>query len=187
MWLLDVHTLELEYFNFNSEKLPQYAILSHRWAADPEDEVSFQEMSRKSKAARSTKPVAVAKKGFAKIQQFSIRAIDDGYYYVWIDTCCINKESSAELQEAINSMYRWYEASARCYAFLADVSADAGNKDFEQKLRESEWYALVKSPSCQCSGMLSGSVVAGLFKNSLPLRMSSSSIKIGMNLVQRGR
>ena len=41
--------------------------------------------------------------------------------YVWIDTCCINKESSAELSEAINSMYLWYENAEICVTFLSDV------------------------------------------------------------------
>ncbi len=45
----------------------------------------------------------------------------DGVRYIWIDTCCIDKSSSAELSEAINSMYRWYEESVVCYAYLEDV------------------------------------------------------------------
>jgi hypothetical protein len=40
---------------------------------------------------------------------------------VWIDTCCIDKRSSAELSEAIDSMYRWYEAVKECYAYLCNV------------------------------------------------------------------
>ncbi|KAK0738681.1 hypothetical protein B0T18DRAFT_422585 [Schizothecium vesticola] len=43
--------------------------------------------------------------------------------YVWVDTCCINKESSAELSEAINSMHQWYHRAAFCVAYLADVSS----------------------------------------------------------------
>ncbi|KAH6714351.1 hypothetical protein BKA61DRAFT_632289 [Leptodontidium sp. MPI-SDFR-AT-0119] len=35
-------------------------------------------------------------------------AVSDGFEYIWIDTCCIDKTSSAELSEAINSMFRWY-------------------------------------------------------------------------------
>ena len=45
----------------------------------------------------------------------------DGYYYVWADTVCIDKSSSAELQEAIKSMWRWYRQARECYVFLADV------------------------------------------------------------------
>ena len=34
---------------------------------------------------------------------------------------CIDKTSSAELTEAINSMFEWYRLSAQCYVFLPDV------------------------------------------------------------------
>ncbi|KAF2201152.1 hypothetical protein GQ43DRAFT_448996 [Delitschia confertaspora ATCC 74209] len=49
------------------------------------------------------------------------QARQDNLAYVWIDTCCIDKSSSAELSEAINSMWRYYERSAMCYAYLDDV------------------------------------------------------------------
>ena len=45
----------------------------------------------------------------------------DGLSHAWIDTCCIDKSSSAELSEAINSMYTWYEVAQVCYAYLEDV------------------------------------------------------------------
>lgn len=60
------------------------------------------------------------KHGYVKIQQTCRQAIGDGFKHVWIDSCCINKESSAELSEAINSMYTWYGASAVCYVYLED-------------------------------------------------------------------
>lgn len=52
------------------------------------------------------------------------------YYFgeQWIDTCCIDKRSSAELSEAINSMYRWYSRAEICYAYLADVTWPCGSK-----------------------------------------------------------
>lgn len=49
--------------------------------------------------------------------------MNDGFQYAWIDTCCIDKDSSAELSESINSMYKWYEKAAICYAFLADFQS----------------------------------------------------------------
>ncbi|KAK4461563.1 HET domain-protein, partial [Cladorrhinum samala] len=47
----------------------------------------------------------------------------------WVDTCCIDKTSSAELTEAINSMYMWYANSTVCYAWLSDLepSPDGDN------------------------------------------------------------
>ena len=41
--------------------------------------------------------------------------------WVWVDTCCIDKRSSAELSEAINSMWKWYENAEYCMAYLADI------------------------------------------------------------------
>ncbi|KAK4032864.1 vegetative incompatibility protein-like protein HET-E-1 [Parachaetomium inaequale] len=50
-------------------------------------------------------------------------ALMDTLEWVWVDTCCIDKTSSAELSEAINSMYAWYRDSEVCYVYLEDVSA----------------------------------------------------------------
>ena len=62
------------------------------------------------------------KKGFQKIEYTCSQAAKDGLEYCWVDTCCIDKSSSAELSEAINSMYAWYRDSRLCYAYLADVA-----------------------------------------------------------------
>lgn len=59
-----------------------------------------------------------------------------GFSYVWIDTCCINKDSSSELSEAINSMFSWYRNATVCIAYLSDVS-------FEHRrmvIRNSKWF-----------------------------------------------
>ncbi|PIL25336.1 hypothetical protein GSI_13225 [Ganoderma sinense ZZ0214-1] len=64
----------------------------------------------------------------------------DGYRYIWIDSCCINKESSAELSEAINSMYNWYRGAQVCYAFLADVPPGGDVRAKDSKFRESRWF-----------------------------------------------
>lgn len=60
-------------------------------------------------------------KGYKKIEYTCIQAVANGIPYVWVDTCCIDKKSSAELSEAINSMYRWYYYAAVCYAYLSDL------------------------------------------------------------------
>ncbi|KAF2753318.1 hypothetical protein EJ05DRAFT_426574, partial [Pseudovirgaria hyperparasitica] len=57
----------------------------------------------------------------------------DGLEWVWIDTCCIDKSSSAELAEAINSMYAWYARAEKCYVYLTDVT-DAAH------LSSSRWF-----------------------------------------------
>ena len=93
MWLINAHTWKLE--DVWSEEVKTYAILSHRW---PEEEVSFKDMQDIA--------MAFQKQGFSKIKNSCNLDLRDGYDYVWVDTCCINKESSAELSEAINSMFR---------------------------------------------------------------------------------
>lgn len=78
--------------------------------------------------------------GFRKIVGCCDQANIDGFDYVWIDTCCIDKTSSAELSEAINSMFNWYGDAEICYAYLSDV---LGSGDVDQKLRDfakSRWF-----------------------------------------------
>jgi len=123
MRLIDTSNLRL--VSKNDSDLPDYAILSHTWGSD-EDEVSFQELQEllASRIRQPNGPFAhpIAKKrGFAKIKDSARLAKSQGFSYIWIDTCCINKTSSAELSEAINSMFRWYRNAAVCYAFLDDV------------------------------------------------------------------
>lgn len=64
------------------------------------------------------------KAGFAKVVGACSRAARDGFDYIWIDTCCIDKSSSAELSEAINSMFKWYAQAEVCYAYLVDVDLE---------------------------------------------------------------
>ncbi|KAI0857801.1 heterokaryon incompatibility protein-domain-containing protein [Xylaria cubensis] len=125
MRLLNVKTLKLEDF-LSIKKRPKYAILSHTWL---EEEVLFHHINNLER------PALDELKGFAKVKDSCARAQADGYDYIWIDTCCIDKSSSAELSEAINSMFTWYRQSAICYGFLADVK---GNDT--KSLYKSRWF-----------------------------------------------
>ncbi|KAK4498813.1 hypothetical protein PRZ48_009323 [Zasmidium cellare] len=118
MRLLRNDTLELQNFTDES-KIPRYAILSHTWLR-PEagEEVLFADMD--------DIPTAQTKKGWSKLEFACRQAAKDGLNYVWIDTCCIDKSSSAELSESINSMYRWYSNSHVCYIHL-DNPLDSSN------------------------------------------------------------
>lgn len=121
-----VNTTESDSGSFNIEEFtdyntPPYAILSHTWE---QEEVSLQDMQGNG---------AKTKKGFDKIKRCCALALASGFNYVWIDTCCIDKASSAELSEAINSMYRWYEEADICYAYLADVPS-------KRELKKSKWF-----------------------------------------------
>ena len=100
------------------DEATEYAIFSHRWIAE---EVDYKEMVNLAKMDREEKDEIRERGGYQKILQSCEQADKDGYKWLWVDTCCINKESSAELSEAINSMYRWYENANVCYAYLHDV------------------------------------------------------------------
>ena len=80
-------------------------------------------------------------KGYKKIKACCALAASCSYEYVWIDTCCIDKTSSAELSEAINSMYRWYLNAAICYAYLVDVWIGEERKDSRRVLRDLREYS----------------------------------------------
>jgi hypothetical protein len=118
--------------DFPNNKIPPYAILSHTWG---DGEVLFKDLmdgTGKSKA------------GYAKIRFCGDQAWRDGLRFFWVDTCCIDKSNSVELQEAINSMFRWYRNATKCYTYLVDVSissSDAGDKSiWEPAFRASRWF-----------------------------------------------
>jgi len=138
MRLLNVQTLQLKFFE--TFQTPRYAILSHTWG---DDEVTYQELQ-----ANTTFPPS-HRQGWTKIIGTCAKAAKDDFEWVWIDTCCIDKTSSAELSEAINSMFNWYRLSEACYALLEDVeiatttaSRDDSEerKSFEQRFSNARWF-----------------------------------------------
>ncbi|KAK5720406.1 hypothetical protein LTR17_015043 [Elasticomyces elasticus] len=112
MYLINAKTYRLEYFM--DSDIPPYAILSHTWG--PGEEVTFQDMQNTNGTG-----LPVGKPSFSKIRFTCEQALAENLQYAWVDTCCINKQSSAELSEAINSMFRWYNKAQVCYALLSDV------------------------------------------------------------------
>lgn len=123
MRLIEVETKTLASFNF--EDAPAYAILSHTWGDDTE-ELTLQDLTDLEKAE--------AKKfGFSKLDGCCRQAREDGFGYIWIDTCCIDKSDQIELSEAINSMFKWYRRAAVCYVYLSDVRS-------EDMLPQSRWF-----------------------------------------------
>ncbi|KAK4207263.1 heterokaryon incompatibility protein-domain-containing protein [Rhypophila decipiens] len=97
--------------NDETPEIPPYAILSHTWG---DEEVLFRDLAGGT---------AKNKAGYAKIQFCGEQAERDGLRYFWVDTCCIDKSDAGELQHALNSMFQWYRNAAKCYVYLADVSA----------------------------------------------------------------
>ena len=114
-----INTRSLELTEFHGAAVPPYAILSHMWVEG--EEVSFQEFTARRNPPTTTAAAAATKSGYRKIQRACEIALGDGLDWIWIDTNCIDKSSSAELTEAINSMYNWYRDAEVCYAYLCDV------------------------------------------------------------------
>ncbi|KAK7962096.1 HET-domain-containing protein [Apiospora aurea] len=108
----------------------KYGILSHGWLRE-EDEVKYNELSHPGNARD--------KKGYFKIIQTCGLAKQENLRSVWLDTCCIDKSSSAELQESINSMYTWYEESAECYVYLKDTDLDLMPPS-KVEIGQDEWF-----------------------------------------------
>ena len=106
--------------NFRDDEKTDYAILSHRWMKE-EVEVDYREMIKLAKMTVEERNEIRQRDGYRKIHQSCEQARANGYEWLWVDTCCIDKRSSAELSEAINSMYRWYQNAKVCYAYLHDV------------------------------------------------------------------
>jgi hypothetical protein len=124
--VLDEREDNLKIWLERNANVSNYAILLHKWG-DPEDEVTFEDMLTGREEG---------KKGYMKLIGCCKQARRDRLHYIWIDTCCIDKTSSAELSEAIASMFTYYERSKVCYAFLNDVLI---NSSAEENLRVSSF------------------------------------------------
>ncbi|KAF5347667.1 hypothetical protein D9758_014873 [Tetrapyrgos nigripes] len=123
----------LQYF---SSYPPPYAILSHTWG---DDEVLFQDVMndfrRDAKKSRGGP-------GWQKLEASRRFALDRGFEYIWNDTCCIDKESSAELTESLNSMFKYYEDSSLCVAFISDVSSSMAEETArKEEFKQSRWFS----------------------------------------------
>ena len=120
-----IHLKSLELHEFTGSDHPPYAILSHTWE---DGEVSFSQYAD---------PRYESLAGHKKIKNFCKKALEcSKAEYGWVDTCCIDKSSSAELTEAINSMYKWYESATQCIVFLADMPSPI---KYPESGDEEEW------------------------------------------------
>ncbi|UPK93097.1 hypothetical protein LCI18_004032 [Fusarium solani-melongenae] len=126
-----LHTTKITVVEFIGAP-PPYAILSHRWE---DEEVTLRDLEN----GRSQQM-----KGYKKLRKSCTLASDHGFEYIWIDTCCIDKSSSAELSEAINSMFKWYQDAEICYAFLSDVftstRAPTTSRQGLHEITASQWF-----------------------------------------------
>ena len=112
-----LHTTELKLSEFVGSSVPLYAILSHTW---DKEEVLYDHVQR---------GVVAHLAGYKKLKGACDVAAADGWEWIWVDTCCINKQSSAELSEAINSMYSWYQQAEVCFVYLNDLRTPCDPND----------------------------------------------------------
>ena len=136
MWLLSTSRAELHFFP-SPESVPRgYAILSHVW---DREEQTFQDTqnlcTQCATAGGSPRDLASP-----KVKQFCALAKRHGYDWGWDDTCCIDKTSSAELSEAINSMFKYYAMAEVCYAYLRDVSHNPDGSVDADAFKASVWH-----------------------------------------------
>lgn len=129
MRLLNVHSLKFR--QFHDRSVPSYVIASHRWTTGEEGEdreATFLDVQEGGDKKKDTK-------GYKKVLDFAVYVKKHvaGVEWLWIDTCCINKQDAQETSESINSMFRWYRDAAVCLAYLADVKTT-------EELGSSEWF-----------------------------------------------
>ncbi|KAF2636030.1 HET-domain-containing protein [Massarina eburnea CBS 473.64] len=142
MRLINCETMRFK--EFIGDNIPEYGILSHTWDSKEvsyQDYVALQDLTGLSN--HSTPAIE-------KILGTCAEAKKDSLKYVWIDSCCINKESSAELTEAINSMYKWYKKSKRCYVYLSDFKLDVENPDHRRNTGKYELTATEVAELTKC-------------------------------------
>ncbi|THU93947.1 HET-domain-containing protein, partial [Dendrothele bispora CBS 962.96] len=132
MYLLNTRTLTLKCF-YGS--IPKYAILSHTWG---KKEITFQDIQNwdKEKSDREVELEAA----WGKVEGACAHAKKYGWKWIWIDSCCIDKSSSAELSENINSMYGLYENAEVCYVYLPDASSEEDPRDPGSGFAKSRWF-----------------------------------------------
>ncbi|KAI6137784.1 hypothetical protein EDD17DRAFT_1881720 [Pisolithus thermaeus] len=115
---------QMKLIHCDTSRYFQYITLSHRWG---EYEPSLRDIEDHTIYNMSVEG------GFGKLQAFCRVALELDYLWAWSDTCCIDKDSSAEVQETIGSMFAWYRKSALTIVHLSDVTDTAS-------LRGSEWF-----------------------------------------------
>jgi len=131
MIFIDTTTLAL-HVRDHADPDQKYAILSHVWGRTI-DEVTYEEMLVPPQDRAET---TLSKPGYKKIVETCKMASSSRHKlkYAWCDTCCINKSSSAELSEAINSMFRYYKEASVCFAYLFDIDHTAFS------FKSSKWF-----------------------------------------------
>ena len=148
-----INTTTGEFGTFWDSQRPQYAVLSHTWG---DEEISYLDYLVLTSTLPNTtsgflfallKAPRADSEGIRKVRECCKLARSRGFAWLWIDTCCIDKTSSAELSEAINSMWSWYRDAAECYVYLIDVMPAKGaittrvsHDVMRSQFRNAKWF-----------------------------------------------
>jgi Heterokaryon incompatibility protein (HET) len=124
-----IHTKNFQLVEFGDKEIPKYTILSHTW---DREELSYEDIRKQEFQHKAA---------FAKLKGCCTQALKDGFDWIWVDTCCIDKSSSAELSESINSMYRYYRDSSICYVYFADCHSAEGLPVSIEEFKLSRWWS----------------------------------------------
>ena len=156
MLLLNIKTCKLEAFEEGPklrDALEKCAIISHRWGNDRE-ELSFQQYRERmtrleykddqfDNPGNTSASSEGESAGFFKTARARLKAQEQeptqpqlDLEYIWMDTCCINKEERRGHEKAIILMFSWYRSAKVCYAYLPDVSVQ--KRDFQEEEQEED-------------------------------------------------
>lgn len=116
MRLLNVHNQTFQ--DFHGDDIPPYVVTSHRWGVN---EAMYKDILKRRNQQSKGYQKVLGFCAFASRLPESDHGSTASIQWLWMDTCCINQNSSAEVSESINSMWRWYSKAAHCIAYLRDV------------------------------------------------------------------
>ena len=118
MRLINTKTYLIEKFDDPSDAPSSgYAILSHTWTLKPHKELELEDI----RTAGTDRAKADLVQRNPKTQETCKLAQTSALSHAWIDTICIDQNSSSDKSEAINAMYRYYQNAKICFTHLFDV------------------------------------------------------------------
>ncbi|KAI0629093.1 hypothetical protein C8Q77DRAFT_1161743 [Trametes polyzona] len=144
MYLLNTATLELHRLD-KGTNVPPYAILSHVWGPDEQQfrDTPLVKDVRNKRGVLQRVTARALRRPSRKIRGACGKALIDGYKWLWADTTCIDAGNSAELSEAINSMFELYRDASMCYAYLEDVPPHEDPRSPRSAFRASRYFRRV--------------------------------------------
>lgn len=128
MRLLRTRTLDLEAF-YDPGTRPRYAVLSHTW--EPGRHLTYSDLAADPEHALSGTGSELVRRACDVAQKL-------GHEYLWVECICVDGSSTAEVSEAVNSSFRWYQEASACLVYLADLPSEY--PDDETSWRECRWW-----------------------------------------------